>query len=185
MSLNWTWIWKTASLIGILGLAAGTVSSLLGIGAGIIVVPMLSFLWDKTCDNPQKLAQGTALALMVPMALAGCMRYHFGGEPGDWKLSVPIAAYAIVGSVILLAIPLLIARHIGYTDVLGNVSWHTAATMLLGAIVGSVWFGAPLANALPTETLRKCFGVLAIVVGVRMMGWHAALLAILRITPSS
>ena len=182
-----SWTWKTIGLISFLGLAVGTVSSLLGIGAGIVVVPMLSFLWDKTCDNPQKLAQGTALALMVPMALAGCLRYHFGGEPGtpgDWKLSIPIAAYAMVGALILLSIPLLIARHIGYTDVLGNVSWPTMATMLLRAIIGSVWLGAPLANSLPTETLRKCFGVLAIVVGVRMMGWHALILAIFGITPS-
>jgi uncharacterized membrane protein YfcA len=179
-----SWTWKTIGLMGILGLAAGTFSSLLGIGAGVVVVPVLSLLWDKTVDSPQKVAQGTALALMVPMALAGCMRYHFGDEPGDWKLSISIAAYAIVGSVILLAIPLLVAHHIGYTDILGHVNWHTAAMMILGAIIGTIWLGAPLANSLPTETLRKIFGIMTIAVGIRMMGWHTVFLAIFGITPS-
>jgi len=55
----------------ILGLAAGIVSGLLGVGSGIVVVPALVLL----CAVDQKSAQGTALALMVPMALLGAWRY--------------------------------------------------------------------------------------------------------------
>ncbi len=149
-------------------------SSLLGIGAGIIVVPVLSFAWDKVYDDPQKLAQGTALALMVPMAIAGAMRYHFDADPTNWKMSIPIALWALIGSVIVFAIPLIVGRHLGLTGdaILGNVSWHAAAAMVLGAIIGSVWLGAPLANVLPTAMLRLLFGILTIIIGIKMIGLH-------------
>lgn len=54
-----------------LGLCAGVISGTLGLGSGIVVVPALVFL----CGFGQKAAQGTALAVMVPMALVGAIRY--------------------------------------------------------------------------------------------------------------
>ncbi len=177
MELSWTL--KIVGLVAILGLAAGMTSSLLGIGAGIIVVPVLSLAWDKVYESPQKLAQGTALAVMVPMALAGALRYHFGADVEDWRTAIPIALYALVASAVIIGVPLLFARHIGCTDFLGHVSWKTAATMSIGAVVGSVWLGAPLANALPTDTLRAVFGVSVIVVGIRMLGWHMFIISLL------
>ena len=53
------------------GLCAGILSGALGLGAGIILVPTLVLL----CTVGQKSAQGTALAVMVPMALLGALRY--------------------------------------------------------------------------------------------------------------
>ncbi len=55
----------------VLGVCAGVISGLLGIGSGIIVIPALVLL----CGLEQKAAQGTALAVMVPMALVGAIRY--------------------------------------------------------------------------------------------------------------
>jgi uncharacterized membrane protein YfcA len=46
----------------LLGLIAGVLGGLLGIGGGIIVVPALVLL----CGFSQHLAQGTTLAMMVP-----------------------------------------------------------------------------------------------------------------------
>ena len=46
----------------LLGLMAGTLSGLLGIGGGVIIVPALVFLFGLT----QHCAQGATLALMVP-----------------------------------------------------------------------------------------------------------------------
>ncbi len=45
-----------------LGLAAGVMSGLVGIGGGVVIVPALVFLLGFT----QQKAQGTTLALMVP-----------------------------------------------------------------------------------------------------------------------
>ena len=53
------------------GIVAGTVSGMLGVGSGIILVPAMVIL----VALPQKVAQGTALAVMVPMALVGASRY--------------------------------------------------------------------------------------------------------------
>lgn len=54
-----------------LGLCVGVFSGMLGLGGGVIVVPALVFV----CGFGQKAAQGTALAVMVPMALVGAIRY--------------------------------------------------------------------------------------------------------------
>lgn len=46
----------------LLGLIAGMLSGLIGIGGGVIIVPTLLFLFGLS----QHQAQGTTLALMVP-----------------------------------------------------------------------------------------------------------------------
>jgi uncharacterized membrane protein YfcA len=55
----------------LLGVCAGILSGSMGLGSGIIIVPTLVLL----CGFAQKSAQGTALAVMVPMALFGALRY--------------------------------------------------------------------------------------------------------------
>ena len=55
----------------VLGICAGILSGALGLGSGIIVIPTLVLI----CGFGQKSAQGTALAVMVPMALVGALRY--------------------------------------------------------------------------------------------------------------
>ncbi|MFN7341132.1 MAG: TSUP family transporter [Opitutia bacterium] len=77
-----------------LGLAAGTLSGLFGIGAGVVITPAL--LWLTGCGQVQ--AQGTAYAVMVPMAILGAWRYH--SQPGmslDWSLLLPLAAACLAG----------------------------------------------------------------------------------------
>jgi uncharacterized membrane protein YfcA len=61
--------WAALSVIGFLG---GILSSGLGIGSGVLVVPALVM----GLEFSQKAAQGTSLALMVPMALMGAVRYY-------------------------------------------------------------------------------------------------------------
>lgn len=55
----------------IVGVAAGVLSGALGVGGGIVFVPVLASVFML----PQKSAQGTALAVMAPMALVGAIRY--------------------------------------------------------------------------------------------------------------
>ncbi len=55
----------------VLGICAGVLSGTLGLGSGIIMIPTLALLFDFG----QKSAQGMALAVMVPMALLGALRY--------------------------------------------------------------------------------------------------------------
>lgn len=54
-----------------LGFVCGIFSATFGVGAGILLIPVLVI----GLALPQKVAQGTALAVMVPMALVGAWRY--------------------------------------------------------------------------------------------------------------
>ena len=60
----------------ILGLAAGTLSGLIGIGGATVIIPALVLLFGMT----QYMAQGTTLAMMVPPIgiLAAWMYYQKG-----------------------------------------------------------------------------------------------------------
>ncbi len=63
-------------LLLVLGLAAGILSGLLGIGGGIILIPCLVFLFGLS----QHAAQGTTLALMVPpIGLLAAWTYYKQG----------------------------------------------------------------------------------------------------------
>jgi uncharacterized membrane protein YfcA len=81
----------------LLGVLAGTASGMLGLGAGVVVVPALVLIFAF----PQKSAQGTALALMVPMALLGAFRY--------WRNPQIEVSLAIVGLLALGAVPGVLA----------------------------------------------------------------------------
>ncbi len=66
----------------ILGLAAGILSGMFGIGGGTILIPVLVFLFGLT----QHQAQGTTLAIMVPpIGLLAALRYW---QAGNVKLGI-------------------------------------------------------------------------------------------------
>lgn len=59
-----------------LGLFAGTISGIVGIGGGVIIVPALIFLFGFT----QHMAQGTTLALLIPpIGLLAAYTYYKNG----------------------------------------------------------------------------------------------------------
>jgi len=73
----------------IAGLLAGTFSGFFGIGGGVIMVPVLVFLFGLT----QHQAQGTALAAMLPpITLLATLRYYYGGN-----VNIPIAIFMSIG----------------------------------------------------------------------------------------
>lgn len=60
----------------VIGVAAGVMSGLVGIGGGIVVVPALVFLLGFT----QQKAQGTTLALLVPpVGILAALHYYREG----------------------------------------------------------------------------------------------------------
>jgi hypothetical protein len=60
----------------IAGLAAGIMSSLFGVGGGILMVPILALGFSFG----QKSAQGMSLFIMLPIALAGAIRYKMNPD---------------------------------------------------------------------------------------------------------
>lgn len=86
---------STGYIIGILiiGLAAGFISSLAGIGGGVIIVPALVFLFGFN----QKMAQGTSLAMLaLPVALVGAYNYYKDGQV-NWKVALIMACTFVIG----------------------------------------------------------------------------------------
>lgn len=77
----------------VLGLCAGVVSGTLGVGSGILLVPALVFL----AAFGQKSAQGTALAVMVPMTLVGAIRYW---RNPDIEISGVVVVWIVAGAVV-------------------------------------------------------------------------------------
>jgi len=87
--------WWTFILLGIL---AGIASGLLGIGGGVIMVPAMVLLF---AGFGQKTAQGTALAVMIPLAIIGTLRYMQNPDITiNWTVVILIAASAIAGTLI-------------------------------------------------------------------------------------
>jgi uncharacterized membrane protein YfcA len=80
--------------IGIgIGVAAGILSGLFGIGGGIVIVPALVFL-----GLVQKHATGTSLAALVfPVGLLGVLEYSRRHEI-HWKYALGIAAGLTIGA---------------------------------------------------------------------------------------
>jgi uncharacterized membrane protein YfcA len=82
-----------AAGLGLLGLVAGTMSGLLGIGGAIIIIPALVFIFGFT----QKLAQGTTLLLMIPpIGLLAALSYWKAGDV-DIRAAVIIAVFFFAG----------------------------------------------------------------------------------------
>jgi uncharacterized membrane protein YfcA len=80
----------------LLGLIAGVLSGLIGIGGGVIIVPALVFLFGLS----QHEAQGTTLALLVPpIGLLAALTYYRSGYV-DLKIAALICAGFFFGGLV-------------------------------------------------------------------------------------
>ncbi len=84
----------TILLLMLVGLLAGMLSSMVGIGGGVVIVPALVMIFGMS----QKMAQGTSLALMLPpIGVLAVMNYYKQGYV-DFKIAAVICITFIVGS---------------------------------------------------------------------------------------
>jgi uncharacterized membrane protein YfcA len=79
----------------LIGILAGVLSGLVGVGGGIIMVPLLVLLFGFN----QHQAQGTSLAVLaVPVTAVAVFSYYKEGQV-NIKYAAIIAAFFVVGSV--------------------------------------------------------------------------------------
>lgn len=77
----------------VIGFLAGFLSSMVGIGGGIVIVPALVFILGMN----QKLAQGTSLAMLaMPVAFIGAYNYYKEGY-ASWKVAGILALTFVIG----------------------------------------------------------------------------------------
>ncbi|QAY60499.1 sulfite exporter TauE/SafE family protein [Microbacterium protaetiae] len=77
----------------VIGLAAGLLSGLFGVGGGTVIVPLLTLLGGF---EPRR-AAGTSLAAIVPIATIGVISYAVHGAVA-WIPALILAAAAVVGA---------------------------------------------------------------------------------------
>lgn len=77
----------------VIGFAAGFMSSLVGIGGGVVIVPALVIIFGLS----QKMAQGTSLAMLsLPVAFIGAYNYYKEGQV-NWKMAFILAVTFVIG----------------------------------------------------------------------------------------
>lgn len=87
---------QAIALLALLGGMLGFLGGMFGIGGGIIAIPVLALAFGME----QALAQGTSLAMMVPILLLGWWRYS-RHHPIDWRVSLPIGVLAVLATVLI------------------------------------------------------------------------------------
>jgi uncharacterized protein len=99
-------------LLIIIGLAAGILSGLVGVGGGIIIVPALVFFLGFT----QQQAQGTSLGLLLlPVGILAVMNYYNKGQIDVRVVAIMAITFVVggwLGSKWALALPEKTVRKI-------------------------------------------------------------------------
>jgi uncharacterized membrane protein YfcA len=109
----------------VLGIAVGIVSGMIGIGGGILIVPILVYFFHMS----QHRAQGTSLgALLAPIGILAFFAYYRAG----------------------------------------NVDVKAALMIALGFAIGG-YFGGVWAQHVSDMVLRRTFGAVLILAGLKML----------------
>ncbi len=131
---------QTILIILMIGLAAGMLSGLVGVGGGILIVPALVFFLGYT----QHQAQGSSLGVLTfPVVLLGFLKYYYdgkkpGGDPIDMKVIGLIAVTFFVGAYFGSIIALKINQQM-LKKVFAVVLLYTAFRMLDLHTITSAW----------------------------------------------
>lgn len=75
------------------GVAVGLLSALFGIGGGIVMVPFMVLLLERS----QHLAEGTSLLVIVPTAIAGVIAHRKRGYV-SFRLAATLGVGGVVGA---------------------------------------------------------------------------------------
>jgi uncharacterized membrane protein YfcA len=101
----------------LLGIAAGALAGVFGIGGGLLVVPALVYLFHF----PQRTAQGTTLALMIPpIGFFAAYAYYKAGQVN-------------IRAAVLIIIGFMIGGYLGahFATMLPDKKLHRAFAVLL------------------------------------------------------
>lgn len=79
-------------LAAVLGVAAGVLSGMFGVGGGVLFVPTLALVLGLT----QLGAQATSLAAMIPVVLLGAWRQHRYGNV-RWRDAALVGVASAIG----------------------------------------------------------------------------------------
>jgi uncharacterized membrane protein YfcA len=107
------------------GAGAGIVAGFLGIGGGVILVPLLTGL---LCLSQHK-AHGTSLAIVIPIAIVGTIVYALRGDV-NWALAATIGSGSVIGTLVGAKLMMRVSPH-RLRQVFGLYTIAIAALLLL------------------------------------------------------
>lgn len=109
-----------------LGVLAGILSGLVGVGGGIIIVPALVYFFGMD----QKMAQGTSLAVLLPpTGLLAFIQYYRAGHV-DLKLGALIVVGLLVGGWF----------GGGFAQALPQTALRRILSVVLAVVAVKMWF---------------------------------------------
>jgi len=115
------------SILLFIGVCAGFLSGMVGIGGGIVIVPMLVYF----LGFDQHTAQGTTLFMFLfPIGILGVMNYYNKGNV-DMKTAAVICTTFILGSYFGSKLALSIDKST-VTKVFGIIFFFISLKMILG-----------------------------------------------------
>jgi uncharacterized membrane protein YfcA len=141
--------------VGVAGLIAGVIAGLLGVGGGIVLVPVLFQAFSMigvSADLSMPLAVGTSLATIIPTSVRSTLSHHRHGAV-DWAVlrawALPTilgvlagsAAVGFIGGDGLKLVFALGAGSLGLYMLLGPADWRVGEQVPLG------WGAWPLGGA--------------------------------------
>jgi uncharacterized membrane protein YfcA len=127
-------------IVILIGLAAGVLSGLVGVGGGIILVPAL--VWFLHYSQHQ--AQGTSLGVLTfPVVILGFLKYYSDckrmGTPIDFKIIGILAIGFVAGGFLGSTIALKIDKE-ALKKIFAIILFYTAFKMLEWDSVVIRWF---------------------------------------------
>jgi uncharacterized membrane protein YfcA len=139
------------------GVLAGLLAGLLGVGGGIVIVPVLFYLFQSFGVSPVSamlIATATSLATIVPTSVSSIRAHNKNGNV-DWALLKWLSPFVVIGVVC----GSFLATRVGgpwLTSLFGGIATLSALNMLFRANA------APFADDLPNKAGQ---GVIGAVIG--------------------
>jgi uncharacterized membrane protein YfcA len=103
---------STVMILALIGLLAGTMGGMVGIGGGLIIVPAMVYLMGAD----QKTAQGTSIAIMLPpIGLFAAVNYYKAGFINIKYAAIIAVTFLFggyLGSKIAIALPEALVKKI-------------------------------------------------------------------------
>lgn len=111
----------------VIGLAAGVLSGIMGVGGGVVMIPLMMLLLGLN----QHQAQGTSLAVLaVPVTFLAAYNYYGQGYV-NWKFAAIIAVFFVIGGYFGSNIAVNLSQKT-LKRVFGGILFFISIKMILG-----------------------------------------------------
>ncbi|MES9980911.1 MAG: sulfite exporter TauE/SafE family protein [Candidatus Thiodiazotropha sp. 6PLUC5] len=145
------------------GALAGTAAGLLGIGGGVIIVPVLSLVFEAEGVAPEiiiKVAVGTSLATIAVTAISSIWAHHRRGAV-RWSLVRTMTPGVVIGSLFGAWLADIIP---GYWLTLGFIAFLTLVSLQMA--IGPVSSGRDLPGPRALQGVSATVGCMSALMGI-------------------